>query len=478
MAVNQQNFDTEQFERDDAVSVSVTINAPIDPSDVSGGSTSGDVAQAAQLIEDYTAEGGGKLPIVYGEHIIAGQELVRKFTAGVPDVLIAFIALGDGQGDLGQHGEWEGALAVYYAGEALSVSPNGSTDGYRFYFGIISTGVASGPQQVDAFLTNVLAYSGTAYIAVRLSGDNATPQRPDRIKGRYKGRKVNIYDGSGNVTSYAYSTNPAYAAVDRIRAYYEHKFRDNISLAQRKLLDKVDWETLGSWATFNGTNISWDPGTGAVSIARFEFHGAFTDEATLADALDRITASCGAWWQDDGEKIMFLSPAERAPVHHFNESNIVGAPHAEPRDLRVQPNVFVAEYRDYDDTYLGIASTPPVRNLDLIKQVGEIKTTRSVTNMKQSQAQRLAARWKRIETDNPVICTLVGDESSIDLLPGDFVMVSHPVLDWNSQLCLVQSITLTSGEDGVDTCEFTLQRIDTALYSDLDHGPRQGAIAP
>ena len=475
---NELNLETSIIE-ESAIGDGGGVNPIVDPSDVSGGSTSDAAAAAAAQIEDYTAEGGGKLAIFYGEHVIAGNELVRKFTPGVPDVLIALIGIGEGQGNLGQHGECEAAVNVWYAGDAMSVSPNGSTDGYRFYNGFISTGIASGPQQVDAFLSGGLAYSGTCYIAVRKSDAAASDNRPDKIKGRYKGRRVNIYDNSGNVTSSnIYSTNPAYVAVDRIRAYYEFKYRDNIALAQRKLLDKVDWESLGNWATFNDQLISWDNGTSVVNIPRFECHIAFTDDLPLADALDRICASCGAWWQDDGERFIFYSPADQTPIHWFNESNIVGAPSAEPRDLRGQPNVFVAKYRDLDDTYLGFAATPPVRALDLIKQVGEVKEVRTLPNMRQSQAQRIADRWKRLECDNPIICTLTGDESSAHILPGRFVMVTHSALGWNYQLCLVISAALTGEEEGVDSSEFTLQRIDTALYSDLAHGPRQGGLTP
>lgn len=451
----------------------------VDPSDVSGGSTSNQVAAAAEQIEEFAAEGGGKLPVVYGEHFIAGNLIVNSFTPGTPNVSKFIVALGEGQGNLGGHGEWEAALAVYYAGELLSVSPDATTAGYRFRRGFISTGVADANQPVDAFFPSGLAYSGTAYVAVKLPDALATADRPDKLRGRYKGRRVNIYDSSGNVTTAnVYSTNPAYIAVDRIRAYYEHKFRDNIALAQSKLLERVDWESLAAWATFNATLISWDNGTSVVNIPRFECHIAFTGELTLADALDLICASCGAQWQYDGERFVFITPADQTPIHHFNESNIVGAPVAEPRDLRNQPNVFVAKYRDLDDEFLGFAATPPVRVTDLIKQIGEVKTTRTLTNMRQSQAQRLADRWKRLECDNPVICALVGDESSAHVLPGRLVTVSHSALDWNYQLCLVLSAALVSGEDGVDTGEFSLQRIDDALYSDLAHGPRQGALTP
>jgi hypothetical protein len=196
----------------------------------------------------------------------------------------------------------------------------------------------------------------------------------------------------------------------------------------------------------------------------------------LADAIDAICATSGAFWQDDGEQLIFLPPTDRDPVHHFNESNIVSPPVIEPRDLREQPNYFVVQFRDYDDPYLGQTSIE-VKREDLIKQFGEIKTVRQLPPMHQSQAQRIAERWARMECDNPEICSLSGDESSLHVLPGDFVTVTHPEANWEYQRCLVLAVVLSAGDEAPDVCEFTLQKITGSLYSDTAHGPRQEALA-
>lgn len=453
----------------------------VDGGDVSGGgSTSNTVAAAAEQIEEFAAEGGGLLAIAYGEHLIAGHLIVHKFTPGTPNTSIVYVALGDGQGNGGGHGEWDSAVAVYYAGAAQSVSPDGSTAGYRFKAGFISTAVASGNQPVDAFLTN-LAYSGTAYIAVKLTDAVANAEdRPDKLRGRYKCRKTFDFDISGRQisTTNTYSVNPARVAADRILSFYEHKTPNDAAIALHALQSKIDWESWKTWHDYNAEEISWFNGTSTVNIPRFEGHVVFTQDLILADALDQICATAGAFWQDDGEKILFLSPAERDPVHHFDESNIIaGSFRIEPRDLRERPNYFITEFRDYDDTFLGLSSVE-VRRDALIARAGEIKSTRAMPPMRQSQAQRLTERMARLEADNPNICSLVGDETSMHLLPGDFVTVSHPIPNWNYQRCLVLAKTLTSSEQGVDTVECVLQQIDDALYSDTAHGPRQEALTP
>lgn len=452
-------------------------NVIVDGGDISGGNTTNNTAQAAAQIEEFASEGGGVLAIAYGEHLIAGHLIVHKFTAGSPNTSIVYVALGDGAGNGGGHGEWEGAVAVYYAGASQSVSPDGSTAGYRFHNGFISTAVDSGNQQVDAFLTGGLAYSGTAYIAVKLTDAVANAEdRPDKLRGRYKGRRTNDFDKSGNFGSYAYFINPANIATDRVLAYYDHKFPNSFQQARDKLQAKIDWDAWNAWKDFNAADISWDNGTSVISINRFDCNIVFTADAILADALDQICATAGAWWQDDGEQIIFLPPTDRDPVHHFDESNIVGAPSVQPRDLRERPNYFVIEFRDFNDPFLGLSSTE-VRRDALIAQAGEIKTVRAMPPMRKSQADRLAERMARLEADNPNIISLVADESSIHAAPGDFVTLSHPIGNYEYQRCLVLSVTISSAEAGI-TCEFVLQQVDDALYSDTAHGPRQEALTP
>lgn len=456
----------------------ITVDTNIDSSDVSGGSTSQSVAQATEKIEEFAAEGGGVLAIVYGEHLIAGHLIVHKFTEGTPNTSIVYVALGDGRGNGGDHGEWDNVIAVYYAGEALSVSPNASTAGYRFYRGFISSGIADANQPVDAFLPGGLSYSGTAYIAVKIPDDFANAEdRPDKLRGRYKGRRLYDFNIIGAGKGYGYSVNPAREAADRILCYYERKSPTDAALALRRLEAKVNWESWHGFKTNCDELISWNNGTTTVDIARFEGHIAFTDDLILADALDRICAAAGAQWQDDGEQIIFLPPIERPPVHHFDQSNIVRPPQIEPKDLRERPNYFIAEFRDIDDPFLGLTSVE-VRRDALIKQVGEIKSVRALPNMNQSQARRVLERQVRLESDNPNICTLAGDETSIHVLPGDFVTVSHSIPNWNYQRCLVLSVSLPAAEDAADVCEFALQQVDDDLYSDTAHGPRQEVLTP
>jgi hypothetical protein len=486
MAVLSDNFNAgfdEGFGRDVLSDIQVGPAQPniinVDPGDISGGSTSGSIAASNQKIEEFVAEAGGLLPKAYGECFIAGNLILHKYTLGTPNTSIIYVALGEGQGSGAGHGEWEEALDVYYAGQPLSVSPNGSTEGYRFYQGFISTAVASGPQPVDAFLPTGLSYSGTAYIAVKLPDDLANAEdRPDKLRGRYKCRRTFKFDSTGRVIDYGYSTNPARVAADIVLSYYERKFPLDPDVALRLLQEKIDWDAWKIWHDFNAELIEWDDGTTVRNIPRFEFHGAFTTDINLADALDQICSSCGAFWQDNGKQLVFLPPTEREPVHHFHPGNLLSKGiSVEPRDLRNAHNYLIGEFRDQDDEFLGSDSVE-VRVENLIKQYSENKVTHALTSMNRSQAGRLMNLRANLEVNNPNICAFIGNASSYRVLPGDFVTVSHPTTGWNYQRCLVLAATLSSANGAPDTCEFVVQEINGQLYSDTAHGPRQEVLTP
>lgn len=452
----------------------------VDAGDVGGGSTSAGVAASAEQIEEFVTEAGRPVPKFYGRHFIAGQLLVKKAVAGTPNELYVAVAIGEGQGNGGGHGEIDSAETVWYAGDPLTANPSPATDpGFRFYNGFISTGVASGPQQVDAyFSSNGLAYSGTGYIAVRVPTIYAdVEERPDKLRGIYKGRRTYNFNAAGTEIGYGYSTNPARVAADIVLSYYEHKFPLDQDEARHHLLQKIDWESWKTWHDFNATLIDWHDGTTDRDIPRFECHEVFTDDLNLADALDRICAGCGAFWQDDGKRLIFLPPTERDPVHHFHPGNLLSGISVEPRDLRDAHNYFIGEYRDQDEEFLGVA-TVEIRLEDLIRQSGENKTTHALSSMVQSQAQRLMNLRANLESRNPNIASFIADASSYHVLPGDYVTVSDPVTDWNYQRCLVLTSTILGAANRPDVCQFTAQQIDAPIYSDTVHTARQEALTP
>lgn len=351
-----------------------------------------------------------------------------------------------------------------------------SSAGFRFLPGYLSPNqddVQQGGSATNPQGTNI---SGTAGIFVKLTAAQSAEDRPDKFRARVRCRRVFNYAPTGEPDAYDYNISPGRVAADRILAFFQRIHRKDLALAQEKFRARVDWQSWRVWSDFCQELIPWQKNSTTTEfIFRFACHIAFVADLTLADALDQICATSATWWQDDGEQLIFLPPIDRDPVHHFDESNITGPPRISVIDLRERPNFFIAKYREFDDEFLGEV-TSSVKREASIARVGEIKSQRAFTTMPQSQAQRLLARQARLEHDNPVFATLTGDATSIHVLPGDFVTVSHPVPNWVHQVCLVVDITVRSSEDSPDEVEFTLQRIDGELYSDTDHTPIQEAL--
>lgn len=441
-----------------------------------GGTTTGGEATtpAAPSFEQLITDEGGTLAVAYGEHIVAGHLIAHKYEPGPPPSSKLICAGGEGV--------WDSIVKVWYAGEELSSSPNGTTAGYHFYPGTISTSTTDPTQPVDSFLSSGLAYNATAYLAVLLPEKFATEDRPDKLKWRPKCKKVYTYDANGVASAAAvYSVNPADIAVDRIRKYYETRYADDSARALRLFRDRVDWQSYKDWRDYCAATISWHDGTTSRTIPRFECHVVFTTDVGLADALNAICATAATFWQDDGQRIRFIPPNNETIVHHFDESNIAaGSVSITPRDMRDRPNYIVAEFRDLDDPYLAPTKTPPAYRQDLIDRVGRVRPpNRAFPNMYRSQAERLLQRQLRLEADNPNILNLRGMGDSFHVLPGDFVTVSHPIPGWTYQKCLVLDVSADSAERAADETDFVLQAIESSqLYSDTDHTKVQPEVTP
>lgn len=463
----------------------MAIAIDITGSDVPGGSSNASdvgspltVDSNGVLISNFIEGEGGLLAVAYGEHLVGGHLVVHLYDAGPPPSSIFTVALGDGQGQ-----RWDSIVKTWFAGFELTASPDGATPGYHFHPGTISTGIADALQGVDSFLPGGLAYSGVAVMNVRLPDHLAVEDRPDKLVTRAKCLWTMDYNSNGGELGSSYSTNPARAAADRIRRYYEQRYHNDLALAYQKFRNRINWGTWANWRDVCDELISWNDGTTTRDIKRFEYHGAFTEDVALADVLDDICGNCCSIWQDDGELINFLTPFDITPVHNFDLSNIVGNSFSiAPRDIREIPNVITGKFRNLDDEKLTPASVEVKRD-DLIQRIGKVSSTRNLANMNHSQAQRVLLRQLRLEAGiqgmgTPLTCSIRGDSSSLHVLPGDYVTVTHPVANWNFQRCLVLAASPDAAEDSPDETDFTLQRIDGELYYDTDHAPIQAALSP
>lgn len=393
---------------------------------------------------------GGYLALAYGLHIVAGTLVLHQQVSGQPSVIIN--ALGEG--------EWDTCERLFYNGEDVAAAD------FHFHPGTFSTGNDDPIQGVDAFFATGQTFNGTAYVATKMPVELAADDRPDKLRGIFRCLKVQDYDANGNELEYGYSTNPALHAADLI--------------IKRAKLPKarINWPKWKAWRDVNAALIEWDDGTNVRQIPRFESHLAFTGPTTLATALDALCASCGAFWQDDGEQFIFIPPTESTPLHHFTMANIVsGSVKVERRDARERPNRLTAVFRDLDNEYLQEGAPIEVNRQALQDQYGIYEGPQlSLPNMRISQAQRLLQRQLRLLADFPLTISLDGFGDSFHLLPGDFAYLTHPLLGFVQEKCLVTEVIDEPAESEPDVRRFKLLHTPTPLYSDADHTTIQAAV--
>jgi hypothetical protein len=330
--------------------------------------------------------------------------------------------------------------------------------------------------------------NGSANIFVSLSPTQSAEDRPDGFKCIAECRKTYNYDATGTEipAEYGYSASPARAAADRGLFFFQRRFRDRLDIAQDRFRRRFNWPSWVEWQKNSAHLIPWDrEGDGVIVLTpRAEFHGGWNSEITLAQALDDVCGASFTGWQDDGEQIIFLPPTWPPPIsHHFHEGNITRPPQRSTKKLSGRTNRFIGRFSDIESEFIEPAVVEPPDGTDgdrlreaSINRVGEVRSEYALPNMTFSQGGRMMEYIARLTHDNPTLVNLVGDATSIHLSPWDWVTVSHPLLGWVYQLCLVRSVTNRSPESSADESEFTLQKISGPPYADDAHGPRQEAL--
>lgn len=403
-----------------------------------GGGTGGTGTPDEKQLTEMQFDEGGNLVVAYGQHLVAGHLIQYDYSAGPPPVTKFIAALGEGP--------WDSVVKAYYAGEEITASPDGTTAGYHFHPGTISTGIADPVQGEDSFFTSPPTYSRTAYAAVLLTADQSVEERPDKFRAICHCLKVANYNTSGVETDAgSYSANPARVAADVMK--------------RAGLLSLIHWPTWVTWRDYCDATISW----GARTIPRFECHLALTQPVDIPTALSFITQTACTFWQFDGVNIRFLATFDATlvqpgnQVYTFTEANcrnvIVGA-----GDRRGLPTGYIARFRDLDDDYMSEV-TVEVYSEELETLVGAANRIEiQLPPMYRSQAERICYwrlqldGWSNIEVE----LTAFGGSSKV--LAGDLIAVEHEVLDFTND-STTRYLICTETEDLPEESGPSLRRI-------------------
>ncbi len=281
------------------------------------------------------------VPLAYGRHIVGGNLVFQQENDDASVSLV--VALGEG--------EWDGAERVWVNGVEIDLS---DTATFHFHPGLdgepgAETDPATRNQKVCSFFpadfSPQLTFSRTAYVALRLRRDPTQPGPDFHVLGIYRTLRVRRFDTSGNQTAYAYSSNPAWVALDiLLRRFLFPHARAGESLPQ-SVKDRIDFPAWKDWADFcdAGLTINGD------AVKRFEAHPAFVDSTDLLRALEWLLLLGRAYLLERGGRLAPFADAPRTSQLAVDRDRTAAASlQLLRRSLRNSPNRFVFRYRALD----------------------------------------------------------------------------------------------------------------------------------
>ncbi|MBI4461756.1 MAG: hypothetical protein HY653_02515 [Acidobacteria bacterium] len=300
--------------------------------------------RGTKTIELLSAGLHAPVSIAYGRHIVGGNVIFQHKTPVSKDVVL-MVALGEG--------EWDGPEVAWLNDQKFSTT---NTAKYHFHPGLDgAAGVEADPairnQNICSFWPNSfrpqLTFSRTAYAALTIRRNSNRPKRTREFElfGVYKTRRVRLFDNAGNQTGYAYSTNPAWCALDLIisRVLKPHGLVNEALTAAEKA--RVDFQAFKDWADFCDETLTINGET----ATRWETHLAFTDEVDLLRALDAILLSGRAYLLERNGKLAPFADKTRSSITVIDADDILpDSLLLARRPLRDTPNLFRFTWRDLD----------------------------------------------------------------------------------------------------------------------------------
>jgi len=288
------------------------------------------------------ADIGRPIPLAYGQHLVGGKVFVQHELQTGTDKgkTILFVALGVG--------EWNKTRALFVNGKLVD-----KTDTSKFHFhpgkaGEVGaeTDPATPNQKTCSFwpsdFTQQPNFPGIAYASMKLDPDIEAPGPGFQVVGVYETLLVRIFDNVGTQTSYEYSSNPSWIALDEhIRAWIAPTKTNGETLSTAEK-DKIDFQAFKDWA--DDSDFVTPQGT-----KRWEAHYALTQETDLMRALELSHLLGRAYTLEKNGKIAPFMDKARTPLAivkaaHFHESSY----NLGRRSLRDAANRIEVKYRDLD----------------------------------------------------------------------------------------------------------------------------------
>jgi hypothetical protein len=313
-----------------------------------------------------TTATGQAIALNYGYCWITGQRLQYRVLQNTNNDHLDWTRVG--MWGLGE-GEMDGCQELWDSGlqRLLYTSENDDPTAFHFHRGcdaVIGSGaapVSSGPDQgVDGIWTwlppgvQPLHYNRIAYYALFLKLVINNPQgsisqeNPDfwadlNPVGLWRGIRCRLFDATGTMTGYAFTTNPAWHFVDiilRRKVMPEYNIDlsngpDDLSVGARK---RFDWSAIFAAASYfdeilpNGNR-------------RFEASYSFSQQTSLQAILTQVLQVSRSYMKERSGQIGLYPDQPRGSVFTFSRKN-ADSFSANDADLHNAANRYVANFRD------------------------------------------------------------------------------------------------------------------------------------
>lgn len=308
---------------------------------------------------------GTPIPLGYGYVWATGKRFAYFMLQDTGDHHLDYTRVG--AWGLG-HGEWDGNAGLWINDSLVWNSESDDPTQFHFHRGadaVIGSGLnpsSSGPDQgVDSFWAsfppaiNRLAYSRIAYYAIKRK-QAANPQTNDHQDdptqwvdiapiGLWRALRCRLFDDEGNMTGYAFTTNPAWHWVDvllrrKLMPDYALGLNtgpDDLSAAIR---NRFDWGTIYAAAQYFDEVL-------ANGRRRFQGNYAFAQQTTLQAVTEQILLCCRSFQTEYAGKLAIKCDMPRSSVFTFNRAHIMpGTWDASDQMLHTTANRFIANFRD------------------------------------------------------------------------------------------------------------------------------------
>lgn len=310
-----------------------------------------------------TARLGTTIPLCYGFVRATGMQVILH--TDPQGVVYAIYLLGEGEWD-GYDALWlnEKLYACDYVsggGSVVNASTlSGASATVQFHPGVDTPlGTSLTPYSVGAdqlcdniwsAIPNVVprsCYSRLAYYTVvyhPASGDTSNQLTPI---GDWRSMRCRIFDDSGNVIGYQFTTNPAWHFVDswlRIAIKPEYSLPLNVGPDAPTANEKAffDWGSICEAAAY------YD-GILANGQKRFEGSYAFTSQTTLAAIHEQILLCCRSYQQEYAGKIYLNCDKPRASVFVLRGDHLIpGSLSVDQKQVHKNANTYQSKFLDLD----------------------------------------------------------------------------------------------------------------------------------